>query len=50
MPGPDLGFHGGDLRAAAGDSWGLLMALLGDLIESAPLAVQRTAFGRVAFL
>jgi hypothetical protein len=41
MPRPDLRFDGGNLRAAAGYSYSHLLALLGDFLESAPIAVER---------
>jgi hypothetical protein len=40
MACPDLGFHGGNLRAAAVDSCGLLVALFGDLLKRAAVALQ----------
>src|ERR1039458_2190762 len=40
MAGPELGFDGGDLLAAAVDSCGRLPAFLGDLLERAPVAVE----------
>jgi hypothetical protein len=40
MPGANLAFDGRDLRAASGDSCGLLVTFLGYLIEGAPVAVE----------
>ena len=39
VPGPELGFDGRDLPAAAFHSYGPLAALLGDLVERPPVAV-----------
>src|ERR1017187_7802631 len=41
MARPDLSFDSRNLGLAAGDSCGLLVTLLGDLVERAAVAVQR---------
>src|ERR1035438_6534983 len=46
MAGPELGFDGGDLLAAAVDSCGRLPAFLGDLLERAPVAVEDRLLAR----
>lgn len=47
MARPDLRFDGGDLRAAASDSSGLLTALPGDLVERATVAIQHGLLARI---
>jgi hypothetical protein len=48
MPGPDLAFDGCDLASATGDSRGLLVTFLGDLVERAPVASPLRRFIRSA--
>ena len=42
MPGSYLGFGGGDLRAATGDSRRLLLALLRNFVERSPVSLEHS--------